>query len=223
MRLYGEAAEDYRVGRFEQAAARLREAYGLYAEPVLLYNLARALEGSGALHDAQETYRRYLSVAPEDAEERQSAEARLVVIAELIGRLEPGDAAPEADEAEASTEVSSEPEPAAEPRGVGGLIGGVTLSVLGAIGLGVGVGLGVHAVSMAARASARSHLDAQTLHVDAGTFATAANISFVLAGTIGLVGLTWTLIELISDGGSSSRPALRTTLRLGGIELSGRF
>lgn len=223
LRLYGQASEDYRSGHFEQAAARLREAYALYPEPVLLYNLARALEGSGALREARDAYQRYLAEAPRDAEERQPSEVRIAVIDGLLARLEPQDAQPAHAEPEphASTtraEASSSPDRTA------GLAGGLTLSVLGALTLGAGIGLGVHAVSLDDRAhTSGSHAVGEPLHLEASDYATAANVSFVVGAALGLVGLTWTIVELSNGGATESARVLLLTPSLGGLEISGRF
>src|SRR6266540_4033861 len=61
LQLFDESATHYKNGEFEKAAELLREAYGLFPEPILLYNLARALESMGDLPGAIENYERYLT------------------------------------------------------------------------------------------------------------------------------------------------------------------
>src|SRR5206468_1333905 len=63
VRLFEQAEQDYRGGRFREAAALLRQAYDLDANPDLLYNLGRALEGLGELDRAIDAYDRYLKLA----------------------------------------------------------------------------------------------------------------------------------------------------------------
>src|SRR5678815_1823222 len=61
LELFAESDQHYKAGEFEQAADLLRQAYDLYPEPLLLYNLARALEGLGDAEGAITQYERYLS------------------------------------------------------------------------------------------------------------------------------------------------------------------
>lgn len=87
LRLYNEAAEDYRAGRYDDAADKLETAHRLYPEPILLYNLARALEGGGDLDGALDAYREFLEAADEDAEERTVTRARIEVIEGLLADI----------------------------------------------------------------------------------------------------------------------------------------
>jgi len=61
--LFRESDAHYKRGEFERAAALLREAYALHPEPLLLYNLARALDGPGDFVGAIEQYERHLKLA----------------------------------------------------------------------------------------------------------------------------------------------------------------
>src|SRR6185436_17537640 len=61
--LFEKSDKAYKAGKFEQAVKLLQEAYGLYPEPILLYNLGRAQEGLGDVSGAVESYERYLKDA----------------------------------------------------------------------------------------------------------------------------------------------------------------
>ena len=63
LKLFEDSDKAYKAGKFEKAAELLREAYGLYPEPLLLYNLGRAQEGLGDAKGAIESYERYLKDA----------------------------------------------------------------------------------------------------------------------------------------------------------------
>jgi len=65
LKLFEDSDKAYKAGKFEKAADLLREAYGLYPEPLLLYNLGRAQEGLGDARGALESYERYLKDAKE--------------------------------------------------------------------------------------------------------------------------------------------------------------
>ncbi len=67
------ATEAYGRGELETSIRLLRQAYGLRADPRLLYNIARAEDGLGRYADAVSSYRAFLEKAPE------SAHAKLVV------------------------------------------------------------------------------------------------------------------------------------------------
>jgi tetratricopeptide (TPR) repeat protein len=83
LQLLNESSVAYREGRFGEAATMLQEAYALHAEPILLYNLARALEADGQLDEAAAAYRQFLEVAPE-AEQAAPSRRRVEVIEGLI-------------------------------------------------------------------------------------------------------------------------------------------
>lgn len=74
--LFEASDKAYKAGNFEEATALLREAYGLYPEPLLLYNLGRAQEGLGDLQGAVESYERYLRDAQE-IKDRGAIERRI--------------------------------------------------------------------------------------------------------------------------------------------------
>src|SRR5437879_9782490 len=58
--LFKESEASYRAGRLDEAAEKLRQAYVIHPTPILLYNLARALEGLGDKPGAIQSYRQYL-------------------------------------------------------------------------------------------------------------------------------------------------------------------
>ena len=64
LELFQESDRHYKRGEFERAVELLRQAHALYPEPILVYNLARALEGLGDLPGAIEQYERCLESYP---------------------------------------------------------------------------------------------------------------------------------------------------------------
>jgi tetratricopeptide (TPR) repeat protein len=89
LELFEQSADHYKRGEFERAAELLREAYGLYPEPLLVYNLARALEGVGDLPGAIENYERYLTEAT-TVDDRPAIERRIATLKEQLARTAPG-------------------------------------------------------------------------------------------------------------------------------------
>ena len=76
LKLFEDSDKAYKAGKFEKAASLLREAYGLYPEPILLYNLGRAQEGLGDAKGAVESYEQYLKSA-KDIKDRGAIERRV--------------------------------------------------------------------------------------------------------------------------------------------------
>jgi tetratricopeptide (TPR) repeat protein len=185
--LFEESERLYEQGNYAESASLLRRAYELAPDPILLFNLGRALERLGDVDGAIDAYERYLRDAP-DASDRPTVEAR---IAELRG--EPatggGDAPP----------PDPETGPDREPRRTGAApwaIAGAGAAVLGAgIGFGV-VSRGRHddAVDEPVQQEARDLQD------QARTFATLANISFVVGGLVLAAGLTWGIVSIAAGG-----------------------
>jgi tetratricopeptide (TPR) repeat protein len=86
--LFEKSDKAYKDGNFEQAVKLLEEAYGLYPEPLLLYNLGRAQEGLGDLPGAVASYERYLADGKQ-IQDRGAIERRLETLkAQLASRDE---------------------------------------------------------------------------------------------------------------------------------------
>jgi tetratricopeptide (TPR) repeat protein len=69
----------YKAGQFEKAAALLRKAHDKYPEPILLYNLGRALEGMGDTSGAIDAYEQYLKDAKQ-IDDRPAIERRIATL-----------------------------------------------------------------------------------------------------------------------------------------------
>src|SRR5512143_2470066 len=63
LELFDQSDRAYAAGDYGRAADLVRAAYALYPEPILLYNLGRALEQAGDTRGAIDQYTRYLAVA----------------------------------------------------------------------------------------------------------------------------------------------------------------
>ncbi len=198
--LFEESETLYNQGEFGQAAALLRRAYALHADPTLLFNLGRALEGAGDLDGAIDAYGRYLETADE-APDRGAVEARLTTLRAQRDALAGARASETEPAAPGATEDATE--------GGGGsveiapwlLVGG------GGVVVGVGVALGVLSQDLASQAAAEPvQVEAVALHSDAQTFATVANVLYVAGGVIAGAGLVWGVVSLTSgDGDAQAR------------------
>lgn len=203
LELFQRSAVLYQEGRFAEAASLLREARELHPEPVLSYNLARALEGAGDLAGALEAYRTYLEEAPEapdapatrarlEALERHLAEIR--AIEEERARLRS-----EQDRARSAPRRATPRGPDAAPWVVAGIGGGVLL--IGAIVGGIAVARNADAQR------ATSHAQTVSIAAEAGALATGANVMFVAGGAAVLLGGIWGAIDLatLPSGSMSAR------------------
>jgi tetratricopeptide (TPR) repeat protein len=215
--LFEESERLYNEGQFAEAAALLRRAYALHADPTLLFNLARALEGLGDLDGAIEAYEQYLR----DAESPPDRGAIERVIATLRAQREQLRGPRERPD----PEVDAQPEPPPPPPRSEPEIAPWILAGAGAAVLGVGIGLGVASTSDASAAAAEPvQVVAIDLHARAEALAIAADVLFVAGGLAAGIGLVWGIVSVTSGG--DAEPAQATvdvSIVPGGLALSGTF
>ncbi|MCB9597880.1 MAG: hypothetical protein H6719_34500 [Sandaracinaceae bacterium] len=213
--LFEESVGHYRAGRFDRAAELLREAYGLEPEPVLLYNLARALEGAGEDEEAVDAYERYLG-AEEEPADAASARVRLEVVRR---RLEERRALEE--QARAAERLGIEVQPTAAPSTRADDPTPWILAGSGALLLAVGAVLGALMLDRSAAAmDAPIHADAARALSDAEGLAIAADAFFGVGALVGAVGLVWELAILAGGEGDATA---RLTLGPGTVALRGEL
>lgn len=224
LELFEEALEHYRAGRFRQAADLLLRARELHAEPVLLYNLARAYEGLGELDNALDAYVRYLEEQP-DAKDRGAIERRIETLREQIAERD------RLARERAEREQRAQREPGAQTSGPGpgeppaeqGL--SAWPWVLAGAGVGVlaaGTALGV--LSQRRRDEAGDdpvHRSAQRSFEQAEDFALAANVSFAVGGALVAAAATWITVELA--GSDDDDDEVNVALLAGAGSLSARI
>lgn len=246
IRLFKKSQAAYQEGRFQDAASLLEEAYTLDPNPTLLFNLARAREGTGDVAGTIEAYRRYLKADPK-AKDRPAIERR---IANLKAQLEERRALEqkadeerkrrEALERQAEEEkkrreaerLAAPPPPpppppppvkVVEPRNVSPwpwIILGV-----GALGAGAGGVLGAMAADNHALAMDEPvQTTAKELDDRAQTFALGANIAFAAGGAVALAGLVWGIVD-VATLGEETKPdvIVGPSVSARGISISGRF
>jgi tetratricopeptide (TPR) repeat protein len=100
VQLAEDSEKAYKAGHFEDAADLLRRAHELYPEPILLYNLGRALEGMGDAKNAVAAYERYLKDAKQ-IDDRGAIERRVATLKAQIAREQqppPDDTKPPPDD-----------------------------------------------------------------------------------------------------------------------------
>ena len=84
--LFKQAQEQSGMGQLGEAAKLYKTAYDLSADPVLLFNIARALHKQGQSKEAATYYRQYLSSPIDDAEQKRKAREYL----DQLSRTEEG-------------------------------------------------------------------------------------------------------------------------------------
>jgi tetratricopeptide (TPR) repeat protein len=218
--LFHQSAEQYRTGHFAEAAELLRQAYGLFPEPVLLLNLARALEGLEDLEGALESYESYLAASP-DARDRVVVERRMSLLRnaleerrtreELEARLrEQREAAP----AEATSEAPAEAEHHARP-------GPWILTGAGAVLLVTGVVTGVLAQDRHADAVVEPvHAVASDLARQSDRLAASTDALMVIGGVAAAAGVTWGVVRAVR-GRDEDTSSVQVGIGLGMVTVRG--
>jgi tetratricopeptide (TPR) repeat protein len=211
LELFKASDQHYRQGEFEQAAQLLRQSYDMYPEPLVLYNLGRALEGMGDLEGAVAEYERYLTTAT-DIRDRGAIERRITTLKQQLEakRATPPETPPvEPITAPPVVQVPADVMPPPRRRSVLPWVivgGGVGVVAVGGV-------LGVMSDS-AHRQAVDEPIQAEAgrLQDRAKTLATAANILFVAGGAIAIGGAVWGIVEL--RRGRRAEPRRAGTARL---------
>lgn len=206
--LFEDSDRAYKAGEFEKAAELLREAYELYPEPLLLYNLGRAQEGLGDTAGAVESYERYLAEAQE-IKDRGAIERRVETLkAQLAKQRE--DARRRAAEEERRRREEEErrrnpPRPIDDRTPLEKYGPWITMGSGGAIVL-TGAYFGIRASNLHDDAVATPiQRDAAQLQDSAQHSATVANVLFVVGGATIASGLVWKLWQWRSGDTSSAQ------------------
>jgi tetratricopeptide (TPR) repeat protein len=195
VQLFEQSATAYDAGQFAKAAELLKQAYKLRPDPVLLYNLARAYEGMGALPDAVQAYTDFLAADP-TAKDRGAIEARIATLRAQIDQQ--NSLQREAAQRERERERQREaPRPSgASP--IPWIVAGV-----GGAGLVTGAVFGVLSIARHNAATTDAQADIANDQSQARTFATVANIAFVAGGVLAAAGVTWGIVDLNSSRSAS--------------------
>jgi tetratricopeptide (TPR) repeat protein len=134
----------YEEGQYEAAIVAWEEAYALSPRPLLLFNIANALERLGRWQDAMKVLTRYRAYAED--EERETLDRRIKAI---LARIEEQDASRKS--ASPSTPAPAAPAPKAER---GFPVASVVLFGAGGAGLVTGAGFGFGALAARDQAAA---------------------------------------------------------------------
>jgi tetratricopeptide (TPR) repeat protein len=217
--LFEKSDKAYKDGKFEQAVKLLEEAYSLYPEPLLLYNLGRAQEGLGDLPGAVASYEKYLEDGKQITD-RGAIERRVETLkAQLATRDEEQKRLAEEEQKRKQAEEErqrAEAEREADRKRIEAERLAAQKSPLETWGPWITIGTGAAIVAtgfyFGARASS-SHddavaspvqRDAAELQASAESSATIANVLFVVGGLATAGGIGWKIWQWKSDDGSAS-------------------
>lgn len=182
LELFEDSNTAYKAGKFEDAAELLRQAYELFPEPLLLYNLGRAREGLGDPKGAIDSYERYLAEAKQ-VDDRGAIERR---IATLRAQIEQQEA-----DARKLREVRDEAPPVDTRTDVEKYGPWATIGVGGVL-VGTGIVFGIRSGAKHDDAvAAPGQRDAAELQASARHYATVANVLFVVGGLATAGGIGW--------------------------------
>lgn len=190
LELFDESDRAYKAGDFARAADLVRGAYALYPEPILLYNLGRALERTGDTRGAIEQYERYLDAAP-TADDATDVRAKIASLRAALPVDRPVVVAAPAPR------VIVKEAPRHRP------VVPMSAMVVGLASVGTGIGFGLastHLHDQAVREPVQ--LDARRDLDRAQRDATVANILYVGGGALAIGGAVWTYFAVRHhDGG----------------------
>lgn len=191
LELFRASDAKYKTGQFEEAARLLRASYDLYPEPLILYNLGRALEGMGDFAGAVDQYERYLATAT-DIPDRGAIERRIETLrAQLATDRATEPATPTSVPITGTTPTSSDEVARGGRRWLPWVIAGS-----GAVIVGVGGVLGVMSDSRHDDAvNEPIQAEAEKLQDQAKTLATTANVMFAIGGAVTIGGVVWGVVQ----------------------------
>jgi len=210
--LFKKGSDAYLKGDFATTIANLEEAHKLDPQPVLIYNEARAHEGLGHTDEAIKLYEQYLSEEP-SSPDRGAIEQRVATLKKQRDDKVAAEKERAAIEKERSERaVAPPPEPPRKYSKLPYVVGGV-----GVAGLAAGVVFGLMASGKESDGeSAKTQRDAIDARDTGSTFATVANVSFVVGGVLLAAGAVWWALD---HGGSRKA----TAFRLGPAGVGGTF
>jgi len=227
--LYDNGAQLYEEGRYEDAIAAWQEAYRLSEKPLLLFNIANALERIGRYTEALESLNRYRAFARPD--ERDTLERR---IANLEKRVAEGPRT-----GIAVQELETKPiDGAATSSSDGPGAGPIALLVGGLAGAGAGGGLAAAALATRSQLAEQCvpHGDSNLCPASAepllkrdADLSLASDIGLIAGGAVAAAGLVLTIVDATTDafaqGPGSQRPVFAVAPVPGGavVLIGGRF
>lgn len=185
----------YDAGSYALAADGFREAYDLMEDHprrhLVLFNLARSLDESGASRQALARYREYLELSPADDPQRVTALERIPELERRVALSESGsgeDAGAPADQGGDGTLVVAG----------GAVLGG---AAAGFVAMAIFGGLALAEDSRLRDGCGATASCSEAEVADADTFALVSDVSLGIAGAAAIAGGVLLIVGLVSGGG----------------------
>ena len=217
-RLAAQARTAYKNGDYKRAEALVRAAYALDDAPLLLYNLARALDAQDDRSAACDAYRQYLQAAPQTPQ-RARILRRIRVLerdhaAESAARREPPPVVVPRKSAMDRQQKFAKLPPTAKRRVLPWIVMGTGLAAIAA-----GGAVGIVALNKSKQAEAEpEQVLATQMKSEADRLATTANILFIGGGLLTASGFVWGLL-----GQNNEPPDLAIMFTADSLGVVGQF
>jgi len=221
--VWREGVKQYDLGDFDAAIKKFEEAYQIFPNPDILFNLGQAHRKTKSYDRAIHYFRTFLRYKPaapnRDVVESLIAELEGLIAAEKASNERPPDTvhAPPPPAAPTPAAAAPAPAPTETPRWYKDTLG-MTLAGAGLIALGVGTGFLIHGGGLSSDAEGtRDEQAAQDLHDSAKTFQLAGGITMVAGAAL----LTGGIVRMVLHTRSDS--SVQVSVGASGIGISGKF
>jgi len=215
--LNDQAMTAYDLGNYERSAELLKQAYEIYPDADLLYNLGRAYRSLKHYDKAIETYKAYLRRKPQSPY-KNSIQKVIKEMEELKKAQEQSNEKPPTTMVPTTVPPAPATQPAAVPPPAPPMQEelwyedwvGWSLTGAGAIGLAVGVGMHLSANGLESDLDTAPETDKQGIRDQINSRRTIGNVSLAVGGALFLGGI----VKFVLTGTSSPEPQ-RTAIVVG--------
>lgn len=225
--VWREGVKQYDLGDFDAAIKKFEEAYQIFPNPDILFNLGQAHRKTKTYERAIHYFRTFLRYKPNapnrDVVEQLIAELEGLTAAQKASNERPPDTVhappppPAAPSPTTATPAPAPAQPTEAPRWYQDTLG-LTLAAAGLVALGVGTGFLIHSSGLSSDAEANhDEQSAQDLHDSAKTFQLAGGITVVAGAALLTGGIVKMVLHSRSDSG------VQVSLGASSIGISGKF
>lgn len=230
--LYAEGVALYRAQKYTAAVERFEEAYRLYPEPNLQFNIGKAKEAAGDLDGAVAAYEKCAASSEATASTRAKARERATMLktAKMKSRVAPSDPelAPSGPvPSSPPVGVTTTPKASEGPGVLPWVVGGVGVALVGVGAVFFGLGASDHGKISDSKANAQNgvasltYVEAQDL-ADSGESKKTIGTGLVIGGVAALAGAA-VLMALGGDDSQDVAVSIAPGRDGGALVVGGRF
>lgn len=230
--LYAEGVALYRAQKYTAAVEKFEEAYRLFPEPNLLFNIGKAKEASGDLDGAMVAYEKCAASSEATASTRAKATERASMLrtAKLKSKVAPSDAelspAPAPGVTGAPVTVATNPKKSEGPGVLPWVVGGIGVALVGTGAVFFGLGASDHGKIADAKSNAMNgvapltRVEAEEL-ADSGESKKTIGTALIAGGVVAAAGgAVW---ALLSGGDDDVAVSVAPGKDGGALVVGGRF